>query len=71
MKLAVKIARQFGGAYKAWCPALPGCAVLSPSRLDALSRIQTAATGYLASLEVALPRELGRMFKGEMACKVA
>ncbi len=67
MKLAVKIIRQVD-SYEAWCPALPGCRVTAASKEQACERIQTAVQGYLASLDVALPRELGSMLNMEAAC---
>ena len=60
MGSAVRIAGLFDGTYRAWCPALPGCAVLGRSRLEAKARIRQAVRGYLEHLEVALPRELAR-----------
>lgn len=65
MKLAIKIIKTPGLGYQAWCPALPGCSVVAISRDQAWERIQTAVQGYLASMDVALPRELGRQFKNE------
>ena len=60
MKLTVHITRGVEGFYKATCPALPGCAVLAETRSEAEIKIAKAVEGYLASLDVALPRELGR-----------
>ena len=60
MEAAVKIAGAFDGAYRAWCPALPGCAVYGRSRREAKARIRQAVHGYLEHLDVALPRELVR-----------
>ena len=60
MELAVKIAECSGGFYRAWCPALPGCAVYGHTRMQVRSKIQDAINGYVASMDVALPRELGR-----------
>lgn len=71
MKLAIKITGQPGIAFKAWCPALPGCVVFASSRDEAQARMRTAMEGYLASLDVALPRELGRMLQTEAAYEVA
>jgi len=71
MKLVVRTTRRDGSTFKAWCPALPGCAVIAASRQRAQSRIQRAVKGYLASLDVALPRELGRMLETEAACGIA
>ena len=60
MESAVRIAGPLDGAYRAWCPALPGCAVYGRSRGEAKARIQQAMRGYLEHLDVALPRELAR-----------
>lgn len=57
MKILIKTARQANGAYRAWCPALPGCAVRAETRGRAQSKIGDAVVGYLASMDVALPRE--------------
>lgn len=67
MKLVIKIIRQ-AGSYKAWCPALPGCRVSAASKEQACERMQLAVTGYLASMDVALPQELGTMLTVEAAC---
>jgi len=64
MKLAVRIAPQPGTGYKAWCPALPGCRVLADSRRQVRARLRRAVRGYLAHLDVALPRELARQMNG-------
>ena len=61
MTSAVRIAGLHDGTYRAWCPSLPGCAVLGRSRREAKSRIRQAVCGYLRHLEVALPRELARV----------
>ena len=60
MKLTIRIARCGGGFYRAWCPALPGCEVYGQSRKEIKSRIDAAVKGYLARMDVAIPRELGR-----------
>ena len=60
MEAAIRIAGPFGGTYRAWCPALPGCAVYSRSWREAKVRIRQAVRGYLKHLSVALPRELAR-----------
>jgi len=60
MRIPVKIARDPLGQYRAACPALPGCVVYGLSRHDAARKIGEAICGYLAHLEVALPRELAR-----------
>ena len=60
MVATVRVAGLLDGTYRAWCPALPGCTVYSRSRQEAGARIQQAVRGYLAHLDVALPRELAR-----------
>jgi predicted RNase H-like HicB family nuclease len=62
MRIAVEIGRSEHGGYRAWCPALPGCTVLGQSRKDAADRINEAIRGYLASLNVALPSEVKKIF---------
>jgi predicted RNase H-like HicB family nuclease len=60
MKITVQITRGSDGFYRARCPALPGCIVVAPTRDEAHTKISEAIEGYLASLDVALPRELVR-----------
>jgi len=60
MRMTVQITRGTDGFYRARCPALPGCAVVGLTRDEAHAKIAKAIEGYLASLDVALPRELGR-----------
>lgn len=60
MKLAIRMSALQGYGFRAWCPALPGCAVSATTEDEAKSRIRDAVVGYLGSLEVALPRELGK-----------
>jgi len=62
MKIAVEIAQVGRGGFRAWCPSLPGCTVLGQSRKEATDRIDEAIWGYLASLNVALPSELKKVF---------
>jgi predicted RNase H-like HicB family nuclease len=50
MRLEVKIAREVCGDYRAWCPALPGCAVRAESDVKARKDIAEAIAGYVASL---------------------
>jgi predicted RNase H-like HicB family nuclease len=64
MEAAIRIAGPFGGMYRAWCPALPGCAVYGGSWREAKTRIRQAVRGYVEHLSVALPRELARMLTG-------
>ncbi len=64
METAIRIAGLLDGAYRAWCPALPGCAVYGRSRPEAAARIRQAVRGYLRHLDVALPRELARRLRG-------
>jgi len=63
MKLVICISRQSDTNYRAWCPALPGCMVYGQSRREAHERVHAAIEGYLASLDIALPRELQRQFQ--------
>lgn len=60
MKLTVQMTRAAKGFVRAWCPALPGCVVIAETRAEAEAQIARAIEGYIASLDVALPRELGR-----------
>lgn len=62
MTLTLKIAKRSNTAYTAWCPELPGCRVYAPTRDDAHAKIKAAAEGYLASMDIALPRELEKRF---------
>jgi predicted RNase H-like HicB family nuclease len=65
MTLAIHIVKKTESEYRAWCPSLPGCSVCAQSREEARGKIEQAVRGYLASLEVALPRELGRLLERE------
>jgi predicted RNase H-like HicB family nuclease len=67
MQLPIKIANRNHEGWQAWCPPLPGCWVRGASRQEVQSKIHSAVAGYLASMEVALPRELARRFRGEGA----
>ena len=67
MKLAIKIEQQPDGDYRACCPSLPGCSVLGQTKEDAHALINLAVQGYLASLDVCLPRELSTALAMEMA----
>jgi len=58
MNVKIRIARGAHGEYKAWVPALPGCMVLGQTREEAHAKLALAINGYLASMNVALPREL-------------
>lgn len=60
MRMTVQITRGSDGFYRARCPALPGCSVVALTRDEAHAEIAEAVEGYLASLDVALPRELVR-----------
>ncbi len=67
MKLAIKIGKRPDGDYRACCPSLPGCSVCGQTKEDAHARIQLAVQGYLASLDVCLPRELSTALTMEVA----
>jgi predicted RNase H-like HicB family nuclease len=54
MMLTTRIERRPNGTYRAWCPSLPGCVAGGGNREEALRGILLAATGYLASLGVAV-----------------
>ena len=71
MRLVTRIVRQPNGGYRAWCPALPGCVVMAASRAEAEAQIARAIEGYIASMDVALPRELGRRLRSSMEMCVA
>ena len=58
MKFLIRISNSAPDAFRASCPALPGCAVVGRSRVEARARIEQAVRGYLASLDVALLRDL-------------
>ncbi len=61
MKITVKLSRDWTGAYRAWCPSLPGCTVWAWTRSQALKRLDKAVHGYLDHISVTLPRELGQL----------
>ena len=67
MTLMTRITERPGGAYRAVCPALPGCWVVGRTRNEARAKIAEAVEGYLASLDVTLPRELGRLLAEQRA----
>jgi len=71
MKLNLRISQCPDSSYAAWCPALPGCAVRAATKEQAEERIKEAVTGYLSSLDAALPRELGRKLRIEAEPTVA
>lgn len=58
MELTAKISRLSSGLYQVCCPALPGCRALGQSAEEACAKIEAAAKGYLASLDVAMPCEI-------------
>jgi predicted RNase H-like HicB family nuclease len=62
MRFIIRITKQNESCYRAWCPALPGCAIVAESRQEAQKLIRQAAEGYMASLNAALPRELDKCF---------
>jgi predicted RNase H-like HicB family nuclease len=66
MKLVIRIKQQLNGSYRASCPSLPGCCVFARTKEEAHSKIGLAVQGYLASLDVCLPRELNRALTMEM-----
>ena len=60
MKLAIRIKQLPNGTYRACCPSLPGCSVCGQTRDDTHAKLDLAMQGYLAALDVCLPRELSR-----------
>ncbi|MHC4984156.1 MAG: type II toxin-antitoxin system HicB family antitoxin [Planctomycetota bacterium] len=60
MELLIRLARGTDGSYRAWCPALPGCAVSADSRAEARIKIANAVRSYLTRLDAVLPKELAR-----------
>ena len=50
MRLEVKMSRDSGGEFRAWCPSLPGCAIRAASVERARQDISEAICGYVASL---------------------
>jgi len=58
MKVAIRIDLKTAGVYRASCPALPGCVVFGRSHEEARQKIDQAVRGYLASLDVPVPRRL-------------
>ena len=58
MTLAVKLTQSPSGGYMAWCPALPGCKAQGATPEEAALQIRSAVTGYVASLDVALPESM-------------
>ena len=71
MKVTVQVTRATEGYFRAWCPALPGCVVIAATRAEAEAQIARAIEGYIASLDVALPRELGKRLERIMETCVA
>ena len=67
VNFVIKIIGQ-AGSYRAWCPALPGCWIKAASKEQAYERMQSAVKGYLASMDVALPRDPETMLTVEAAC---
>jgi hypothetical protein len=53
MKVQVRISQTIRGEYRAWCPPLPGCQVRCQSLPEAQEKLIEAASGYLASMDVA------------------
>ena len=58
MRVVVIIMELSPDSHRAYCPALPGCAVLGRSRQEAAERISRAVTGYLASFDTVVPEKL-------------
>ncbi len=58
MKLAIRTTRQSEDKFKAWCPALPGCAAYGRTLDEAVKKLEQAIFGYLASLDAVVPDRL-------------
>ena len=65
MKVVVKVGADGEGRVRAWCPALPGCITYGETEDDALAKIENLAKGYLASLDVPLPKRPVRVTQPE------
>ena len=63
MALTIRMMRVPQGGFKAWCPALPGCYAMGVTREEARRQVHRAMKGYIDSIDVVLPRELGRLMK--------
>jgi hypothetical protein len=61
MEIVIKSIREPFGAYRAWCPALPGCEVWGLSRRQAVKKANVAVEEYMANMDTVLPRELDRL----------
>lgn len=51
LRFRVRIEQDEDGVYVAECPSLPGCISQGKTRTEALTNIQDAIQGYIASLE--------------------
>jgi predicted RNase H-like HicB family nuclease len=71
MRITIKVAKIAPDGYRAWCPALPGCAVWGLTRTEALRRIQEAVDGYVDHIDITLPRELASRLGDETTCDAA
>lgn len=61
MQYSVTIEQDEDGVYIAECPSLPGCVSQGGTRDDALTNVQDAVAGYIASLKThgePLPRSV-------------
>lgn len=63
MNVTIKVARDRRGQYRTWCPSLPGCEASGRSRPEAISSIDPAIRGYLASLNRAVPGEIKKVIE--------
>ena len=67
MTLLIRIKQQSNGTFVACCPSLPGCSAWGQTKEHVYSKIGLAVQGYLASLDVCLPRELSKAMAMEVA----
>jgi predicted RNase H-like HicB family nuclease len=58
MRLPIRIRNDARGQFVASCEALPGCSARAESYEQAVDRLEQAIHGYLASLNVATPKDL-------------
>jgi predicted RNase H-like HicB family nuclease len=61
MRIAITTTMIEPGRWHSCCPSLPGCQVVGRSQEEAARKIHLALRGYLASLDVAVPLEVGML----------
>lgn len=58
MRIVIEVLEISAGAFRARCPALPGCVAVGRSAEDVQSRMAEAVRSYLVSFDVADPERL-------------